>query len=90
MEPSVGRLEDTWIKALVIDTGADVFAFVTVDAIGISTCFIHTLILGAETAMRLLAYDKLVGMGITAIPIDNFMVHGAHTHSGWSLFVVSV
>ncbi len=90
MEPSVGRLEDTWVKSLVIDTGADVFAFTTIDAIGFLTRFIHAHLLGAETAMRLLAYDKLLAMGVTAIPIDNFMIHGAHTHSGWSLFVVSV
>jgi len=70
MTPSIGRVDPTWVKALVIDTGSETFAFVTIDAIG------------AESAMRLLAYDKLLGLGITSISLDNFMIHGAHTHSG--------
>lgn len=34
MMPSVGRIDPTWVKALVIDTGSDVYSWVTIDAIG--------------------------------------------------------
>ena len=34
MTPSIGRMEPTWAKALVIDNGGELFCFVTIDAIG--------------------------------------------------------
>ncbi len=34
MMPSTGRMDPTWVKALVIDNGAETFVFVTLDAIG--------------------------------------------------------
>jgi hypothetical protein len=34
MEPSVGILDPTWVKALVIDDGTTKVCFVTLDGIG--------------------------------------------------------
>eukprot|EP00042_Codosiga_hollandica_P023055 m.89246 g.89246 ORF g.89246 m.89246 type:complete len:400 (-) comp51029_c0_seq1:339-1538(-) len=69
MTPSVCCGEPTWAKALFIDTGADTFAIVTIDAIG------------SESSVREIAYDLIVGMGVN-LSDSNFILSGSHSHSG--------
>ncbi|XP_065846557.1 neutral ceramidase A-like [Oscarella lobularis] len=69
MTPSVGHLQTTWAKALLLDNGNTTFCFLTVDAIG------------ADGTLRKLAWEKAAARGFT-VPFDRFTVHGSHTHSG--------
>lgn len=69
MKPSVGHLEATWTKALVVDNGSTMFCFVTVDAIG------------ADGTIIKMAYDIAAARGFR-VPFENVAMHGSHTHSG--------
>jgi hypothetical protein len=69
MKPSVGHLEPTWAKAVVVSDGSVSFCFITIDAIG------------ADGTLRRMAYDMAVQQGFS-IPFDNVAMHGSHSHSG--------
>ena len=69
MKPSVGHLEATWAKALVIDNGTTTFCFATFDAIG------------ADGTILKMAYDIAAEKGFR-VPFENVALHGSHTHSG--------
>ncbi|KJE90076.1 hypothetical protein CAOG_01451 [Capsaspora owczarzaki ATCC 30864] len=69
MTPSVGHLDPTWAKALVIDDGNTKFCFATIDAIG------------SEGDLRKMAYDNAVSRGFT-VPYGQFILSASHTHSG--------
>lgn len=69
MKPSIGHLEATWTKALVIDNGTTTFCFVTFDAIG------------ADGTIVKMAYDIAAEKGFR-VPFENVALHGSHTHSG--------
>lgn len=69
MKPSVGHLEATWAKALVIDNGTTIFCFATFDAIG------------ADGTILKMAYDIAAEKGFR-VPFENVALHGSHTHSG--------
>lgn len=69
MKPSVGHLEATWAKALVIDNGTTTFCFSTFDAIG------------ADGTILKMAYDIAAEKGFR-VPFENVALHGSHTHSG--------
>lgn len=69
MTPSVGHLQPTWVKALVIDDGQTKFCFVTVDAIG------------SDGTLRRMAWERAKDMNFS-IPLDSVTMHGSHTHSG--------
>ena len=90
MTPSVGHLQPTWVKALVIDDGQTKFCFVTVDAIGRNArftfvnrdkCWCLCLYSGADGTLRRTAWERARDMGFS-LPLDNVTLHGSHTHSG--------
>jgi len=70
MEPSVGILDPSWVKCLVIDDGnGERFAFVTMDAIG------------ADGNIEELAYLMASQQGFS-VPLEKIVFSGSHTHSG--------
>jgi len=69
MIPSVGILDISWVKALVIDNGIEKICFVTVDAIG------------ADGGLIEGAFQKAVQRGFS-IKRENVIISASHSHSG--------
>eukprot|EP00117_Sycon_ciliatum_P047172 scpid74991/ scgid33716/ Neutral ceramidase B; Acylsphingosine deacylase 2B; N-acylsphingosine amidohydrolase 2B len=70
MEPSVGHLDPTWTKALVLK-----------DDDGTELCIITFDGIGADGALRKLAYYKAAVLGFP-LPLSNVIMSGSHSHSG--------
>jgi hypothetical protein len=70
MAPSVGVMDPSWVKALVIDDGEGAqICFVTIDGIG------------SDDHLNFLAYGIAYQQGFT-IPYSNVIFSGSHSHSG--------
>jgi len=69
MEPSVGIIDPTWVKAVVIDNGSERLAFLTLDAIG------------ADGTVCNLGHAAALKMGFS-VPREKLICSASHTHSG--------
>lgn len=66
---SVGVMDPTWVRALVIEEGGQQFAVITIDAIG------------ADSVLMRLAWEIATAQGLQ-IPLENIVLGGSHSHSG--------
>jgi len=69
MTPSVGIMDPTWVKALILDNGITQIVHVTYDTIG------------SDGALNKMAYDIAASQGFP-IPFENCVFSGSHSHSG--------
>jgi len=69
MTPSVGIIDPTWVKAVVLDNSVTQIAFITLDGIG------------SDGSLNQLAWDIATGLGFT-VPFENCLFSSSHSHSG--------
>jgi len=69
MMPSVGIIDPTWVKVLVLDNGSTQLMFVTLDGVG------------SDGGVNQKAYDYAVLQGLD-LPYENIIFSSSHSHSG--------